>query len=114
MGQPASPTQRVGGKPVTGFQSVRHGVPMLSLDNVFARDGEEAIRKFVTSVENELRKKDALPEARSMAGRTEDRRSRHQSSVSKRVFSYGRDPRRWGDRRRHTENLKTVRNIPSA
>lgn len=30
---PDSPTQRVGGKPRAGFGEVRHGIPMLSLDN---------------------------------------------------------------------------------
>jgi len=33
---PDSPTQRVGGAPREGFQSVRHSVPMVSLDNVFS------------------------------------------------------------------------------
>ena len=32
---PDSPTQRVGGKPLEGFEEVRHAVPMLSLDNAF-------------------------------------------------------------------------------
>ncbi len=59
---PDSPTLRVGGRPLTGFAQVRHGVPMLSLDNLFAKkDGVEGLRKFVTSVENELRRKSALP-----------------------------------------------------
>ena len=35
---PDSPTQRVGGSPVAAFTQVRHRVPMLSLDNAFARD----------------------------------------------------------------------------
>jgi DNA ligase (NAD+) len=48
---PDSPTQRVGEKPATGFQQVRHAVPMLSLDNLFAKDGIEGLRKFVASVE---------------------------------------------------------------
>lgn len=48
---PGSPTQRVGGKPSTGFQQVRHAVPMLSLDNLFAKDGIDGLRKFVASVE---------------------------------------------------------------
>ena len=49
---PDSPTQRVGGKPLQGFQQVRHAVPMLSLDNLFAKkEGEEGVRKFVVSVE---------------------------------------------------------------
>ena len=30
-----SPTQRVGDKPLDGFQQVKHEVPMLSLNNVF-------------------------------------------------------------------------------
>jgi DNA ligase (NAD+) len=32
---PDSPSQRVGGRPVEGFVSVEHGVPMLSLDNTY-------------------------------------------------------------------------------
>lgn len=32
---PDSPTRRVGGEPIEGFQQVRHLVPMLSIDDVF-------------------------------------------------------------------------------
>ncbi len=32
---PDSPTQRVGGEPLLGFASIRHRVPLLSLDNTF-------------------------------------------------------------------------------
>jgi DNA ligase (NAD+) len=38
---PDSPTQRVGGGPIDGFESVRHLVPMQSLDNTYA-EGEVA------------------------------------------------------------------------
>jgi DNA ligase (NAD+) len=38
-----SPTQRVGGRPVEGFATVEHLVPMLSLDNAF---DEEELRAF--------------------------------------------------------------------
>ena len=51
---PDSPTQRVGGTPGTHFEKVRHRAPMLSLDNLFAKEGVEALRKFVASVEKAL------------------------------------------------------------
>ena len=35
---PESPTQRIGGAPVTAFAQVRHLTPMLSLDNAFTRE----------------------------------------------------------------------------
>ena len=42
-----SPTQRVGGAPLTAFNQVRHEVPMLSLDNVFDEEGFLAFNKRV-------------------------------------------------------------------
>lgn len=38
-----SPTQRVGGAPLTGFQQVKHVVPMMSLDNTYSA---EELREF--------------------------------------------------------------------
>jgi DNA ligase (NAD+) len=35
---PDSPTQRVGGQPLEGFATVRHTVPMLSIDNTYSYD----------------------------------------------------------------------------
>jgi DNA ligase (NAD+) len=35
---PDSPTQRVGGQPLEGFENVRHVVPMLSIDNTYSYD----------------------------------------------------------------------------
>lgn len=35
---PNSPTQRVGGKPIKGFKTVKHTVPMLSMDNTYSAD----------------------------------------------------------------------------
>ncbi len=35
---PDSPTQRVGGEPLTGFKTVTHAVPMLSIDNTYLYD----------------------------------------------------------------------------
>jgi DNA ligase (NAD+) len=35
---PDSPTQRVGGRPLDGFETVTHAVPMLSLNNAFTEE----------------------------------------------------------------------------
>lgn len=40
---PDSPTQRVSGQPLEGFESVRHSVPMLSMDNTY---NPEELRAF--------------------------------------------------------------------
>jgi DNA ligase (NAD+) len=46
---PDSPTQRVGGQPVDGFRTVRHRVPMLSIDNTYnageLREFDKRVRK---------------------------------------------------------------------
>ena len=38
-----SPTRRVGGEPIDGFEQIQHGVPMLSIDDLFA---EEEVGNF--------------------------------------------------------------------
>ncbi len=48
---PDSPTQRVGERPLEGFQSVRHAVPMLSIDNTYS-EGE--LREFDQRVRRRL------------------------------------------------------------
>ncbi|MFP4054668.1 MAG: NAD-dependent DNA ligase LigA, partial [Phycisphaerae bacterium] len=48
---PDSPTQRVGGEPISGFDSVRHAVPMLSIDNTYNRD---ELEKFDARVHDVL------------------------------------------------------------
>src|SRR5512146_496571 len=51
-----SPTQRVAGHPVEGFETVEHVVPMLSLDNVY---NDEELRAF----DERVRRGAALGEA---------------------------------------------------
>ena len=36
---PESPTKKVGGAPIEGFQTVAHRLPMLSIDNIFELEG---------------------------------------------------------------------------
>lgn len=43
LASPDSPTQRVGGEPIEGFQTVTHRVPMLSIDNTY---NAEELREF--------------------------------------------------------------------
>lgn len=43
LDDPQSPTHRVGGEPLTDFRTVRHPVPMLSLQNTYS---EEEVRDF--------------------------------------------------------------------
>ncbi|MHC4153351.1 MAG: NAD-dependent DNA ligase LigA [Planctomycetota bacterium] len=48
---PDSPTQRVSGRPLEGFDSVRHAVPMLSMDNTY---NAEELRAFDERVRKQL------------------------------------------------------------
>jgi len=50
---PDSPTQRVGGEPVDGFTSVKHKIPMLSLDNTYNYD---ELKEFDKRVEKNVGK----------------------------------------------------------
>ena len=52
-----SPTQRVGAAPLSAFESVRHEVPMLSLDNVF---DEESYLAFYKRVQDRLKSSEDL------------------------------------------------------
>ena len=51
---PNSPTLRVGGAPISGFQQVRHAVPMLSIDDVFELGAEAVASSGASCPEQEL------------------------------------------------------------
>jgi DNA ligase (NAD+) len=51
---PNSPTLRVGGAPIDGFQQIDHAVPMLSIDDVFELSGEAIEKTGATRAEQEL------------------------------------------------------------
>ena len=51
---PNSPTRRVGGAPIDGFQQVRHAVPMLSIDDVFELSAEAMQKSGASRPEQEL------------------------------------------------------------
>lgn len=58
-----SPTQRVGGAPLSQFAKVRHRVPMLSLANAFA---ETEVRAFDQRMQDELRGAGLLADGQSV------------------------------------------------
>ncbi len=51
LATPDSPSQRVGGEPLSGFRSARHSIPMMSLENTYS---EEELRAFVTRLQKLL------------------------------------------------------------
>ncbi|MCY4044877.1 MAG: NAD-dependent DNA ligase LigA [Cellvibrionales bacterium] len=52
-----SPTQRVGGKALSAFESVTHKLPMLSLDNIFDDDG---MQDFERKIQDRLKSNDPI------------------------------------------------------
>jgi DNA ligase (NAD+) len=52
LATPDSPSQRVGGQPLTGFENVTHLTPMLSLDNTYS---ETELTEFVARVQKLLK-----------------------------------------------------------
>ena len=51
---PNSPTLRVGGAPIEGFQQIQHAVPMLSIDDVFELSAEGMEKSGAACPEQEL------------------------------------------------------------
>ena len=55
---PDSPTQRVGGAPSEGFETVEHRIPLLSLDNAF---NPEELRRWYARLLRHLDREDGTP-----------------------------------------------------
>ncbi len=58
LADPNSPTRRVGGEPVAGFETVEHAAPMLSINNTYSAEDLRAwfarVRKLLGASEAEL------------------------------------------------------------
>ena len=46
LDDPNSPTRRVGGEPIEGFETYKHSVPMLSIDNTYKEEGKSGLREW--------------------------------------------------------------------
>lgn len=101
---PDSPTQRVGGAPLKEFKTVRHTIPMLSMDNTYSYD---ELREFDERVKKGLGQKE-------VEYFTEEKIDGVSISLTYRdglfVLGATRGDGKFGDD--VTENLKTIRGIP--
>lgn len=102
---PDSPTQKVGGEPIEGFEQVEHSVKMLSLDNSYSIDD---LREF------DLRVRKALPAGRPVAYVAELKIDGVSVSLLYRGGALARAATRGngvvGDD--ITANVKTIRSVP--
>ena len=89
---PDSPTQRVGGAAIDEFKSVKHSMPMLSIDNTYS---PEELRDFDNSIRKTLD-----GEAVTLCRRVENRRCGDVDHLRKRLARRRRHPRRRRTRRR--------------
>jgi DNA ligase (NAD+) len=104
---PDSPTQRVGGQPLEGFATVRHAVPMLSIDNTYSYD---EVREWDVRVRKGLNRDEPVRYVVELKvdGVAVSLRYENEKLV---LGSTRGDGERGDD---ITANLKTVREIPLA
>lgn len=105
LNTPSSPSRRVGAAPLDKFKSVRHSLPMLSLENAFndqdMRDFDERIKRFLSTEETieyvcELKMDGVAVELVYRHGRLEVGATRGDGSSGEGI----------------TENLRTIASIP--
>lgn len=117
LATPDSPSQRVGGSPLEFFRSVRHAVPMLSLDNTYSlqelQDFDGRVKKNLGKMSGDVRQKD-LFEARDVEYFVEEKIDgvsialRYENGHL--VLGATRGDGKTGDD--ITTNIKTIRSIP--
>jgi DNA ligase (NAD+) len=101
---PDSPTQRVGGQPIKGFNPVRHLLPMMSLDNTYS---QAEVRQFLDRVRRLLPSQTlewvVEPKIDGVAISLRYENGRFQLGATRGDGTTGDDI---------TSNLKTIRSIP--
>ena len=101
-----SPTQKVGGAPLTSFRNVAHAVPMQSLNNTYS---EEELREFLDRVAKNLHGQAAEfaiePKVDGVAVSVRYEKGHLVQGLTRGDGEKGDDI---------TENLKTIRNLPLA
>src|SRR5262249_39355428 len=102
---PDSPSQRVGGEPLTGFRTVNHAVPMLSIDNTYSYD---EIREWDARIKRALSPGDSIRYAVELKVDGVAVSLRYEDGLF--VLGATRGDGERGDD--ITANLRTVREIP--
>lgn len=101
---PDSPSQRVGGKPLSGFNSVQHLKPMMSLENTYS---QEEVRQFIARARKLLPDTDlewtVEPKIDGLAVNLRYERGMLTVGATRGDGTFGDDI---------TTNLKTIRSIP--
>lgn len=99
---PDSPTQRVGGQTLEGFQQVRHDVPLESLQDVFS---PEEVSEFTQRMEQALETVEysVEPKVDGLSVALEYRNGEFYQGATRGDGRVGEDV---------TENLRTIRSIP--
>jgi len=102
---PDSPTQRVGGAPVSGFAEVRHPRPMLSLDNAFS---PEEVIAFDRRVRERLETEKKIsyccePKLDGLAVSLTYRKGRLEIGATRGDGTVGEDV---------THNIRTIKSVP--
>lgn len=99
---PDSPTQRVGGQTMEGFQQVRHDVPLESLQDVFS---PEEVSEFTQRMEQALESVEysVEPKVDGLSVALEYRNGEFYQGATRGDGRVGEDV---------TENLRTIRSIP--
>jgi DNA ligase (NAD+) len=105
LATPDSPTRRVGGAPLEGFETVEHEVPMLSMDNTY-NEGE--LRAYDTRVRKGLGGEEPAYVAELKIDGV-SMSLRYEKGVLARAVSRGDG--RFGDDM--TANVRTIRSVPT-
>ena len=100
---PDSPTQRVGGQPIEGFETIEHRIPMLSMDNTYSYQELEDFNKRVIKI---LGYKTEYFVEEKIDGVSIS--LLYEKGLLRRAVTRGDG--RYGDN--VTENIKTIRSIP--
>jgi len=99
-----SPTQRVGGAPLEGFQQITHRTPMLSLDNTYSEEEvAEFFRRMVRALPGEKIQVLVEPKIDGVAISTLYRDGKLQYAATRGNGSVGDDV---------TQNVRTIRSVP--